>query len=722
MNKKRRLAGGKKAGGLNVEALFPAERGRVRRRQLINTDRLSGGAPAMRSLRQACLRFSEFFSFILLAFLCGSAAATNAAQPKAQAGGLPTLTTAFQAHSLSSEEAARAYPIHLRAVVTYYDPSIGSRRASLFVQDSTGAIYVELPEGSMRNLSPGMLLDVRGVSGRGEYAPIVAMPQIKVIGRASLPAHPPRASLAQLAAGIDASQWVEVEGTIHSEVEYEHNVMLQLAMDSGGTVSVVMVKQAGAHYADLVDARVRVHANASQTFNSSHQMIGVRLMCPNLSAITVVEASNGDSFHQPVLHVDQLLRWDQVHAALHRVHLSGRVTLDWPGTLLCIRDATHGICAQTAQEAHVALGDEVDVVGFAGAEHGVPVLRDAVFRIGAGGSPLAAEKLTAGQALFGNHGSQLIQVDGQLIGNDTEASDVTLLLTSGKNIFTAVLPRNMAGTDADGWKIGSFLRITGVCFVQLDAQRSAIGEGMAVPKSFKIFMRLPADVTVLREPSWWTPSHTYVLLSFVLAGTLLVLVWVVALRKRVEQQTCLLRESEERFRQMALHDALTGLASRLLLQDRLIAAVQTVRRRQTGLALIMLDVDKFKQINDSYGHLAGDEVLRVVAGRLLNLVRQTDTVARMGGDEFVVLLTDLSNAEVAERIAASIVEKLAVPVSFASVNVPVSVSVGVRTGFDGELDVDTLLKNADDALYQAKACGRNCFRVFAPEMASTRIE
>jgi diguanylate cyclase (GGDEF)-like protein len=92
---------------------------------------------------------------------------------------------------------------------------------------------------------------------------------------------------------------------------------------------------------------------------------------------------------------------------------------------------------------------------------------------------------------------------------------------------------------------------------------------------------------------------------------------------------------------LALHDALTGLATRLLLRDRLDTAVDAARRRQTGLALLMVDLDKFKDINDTFGHHAGDEVLRVTADRLLAAVRKADTVARFGGDEFVVLLADL---------------------------------------------------------------------------------
>jgi predicted signal transduction protein with EAL and GGDEF domain len=104
-------------------------------------------------------------------------------------------------------------------------------------------------------------------------------------------------------------------------------------------------------------------------------------------------------------------------------------------------------------------------------------------------------------------------------------------------------------------------------------------------------MRSPADVTVVQNPSWWTPAHGVLVLALALVVTLVVLGWVMALRRRI-------RESEERFRHMAQHDALTGLATRLVLQDRLAVALEGAKRHRTGLALLMLDIDNFKLIND----------------------------------------------------------------------------------------------------------------------------
>jgi diguanylate cyclase (GGDEF)-like protein len=129
----------------------------------------------------------------------------------------------------------------------------------------------------------------------------------------------------------------------------------------------------------------------------------------------------------------------------------------------------------------------------------------------------------------------------------------------------------------------------------------------------------------------------------------------------------------------------------------------------------MLDMDEFKKINDTFGHRVGDEVLRVTASRIVENVRKSDTVARMGGDEFVVLLPDMEDPIDAEGIAEKLVVALSAPVSFHGRDVPVSVSVGVCTGARDELNVDTLLTNVDAAMYEAKKHGRNGYRVYRPK-------
>ena len=653
---------------------------------------------------------------ILLAVLCGWSATVSGASAQEPAGQLHTLTTAQQAHSLSAVEAARGYPVHLQGVITYLDPDFGTGFAATFIHDATGGIYVEQTSKLARQLFVGALVDVHGVSAPGGFGPIVKYPRIRVLGRAPLPSHPPRVSLALLKTGAYDAQWVEVEGSVHQVIEYAHAVVLDLEMQDG-PIAIIMMKDPRTAYSNLVGAQVRIDANAAPTMNADGQMIGVHLQAPNISTLQVLEPAPSDPLAGPYIPVNQLLLWGHFSTPMQRVHLRGTVTLYWPGSLLCIRDDTRGICAKTILDTPVVVGDLVDMAGFVETDNNAPVITNAVYRSDGYNQPVAAKPATAEEILHGGSGSELIQIDGLLIGYDLTSSEVTLQLSSGDAVFPAILPKSLAGTGVNAWKIGSRLRVTGICSVRIFDVQNNVRAGVAVNKSFRVLMRSPADVVVLEHPSWWTPGHFLVLLALALIATLCVLGWVMVLRRRVEEQTILLRESESRFRHLALHDALTGLATRLLLQDRLDVGVEAARRHKKGLALLMVDIDRFKQTNDNYGHQAGDEVLRVAAQRLLNAVRKSDTVARMGGDEFVVFLSDLRNPRMAEEIAANIVATLAVPVLFAGGEVPVSASVGVCTAFAADLDVDFLLRNADAALYQAKAMGRNCYQVFSSEMA-----
>ena len=667
---------------------------------------------------------SVIFSAAIIFFACMLSARPASAQSATTSpAALRTLTKANEVHSLTTVESKRAYPVHLRAVVTYFDPSYGAETASVFVHDASGGVYVSFRAGIKEKLPPGTLIDVTGTSATGGFAPIVDHAEVKVIGQAPLPTNPHRVSVTRLLTGQEDCQWVEMDGVVRSVLDHGHNVRLRLQLE-GGIVTGVMVKEAGASYSGLMASKVRIRATAAPLFNKNSQMISVRLMIPGLSSVRILKPAKGDPFQQPIIPIDDLLRWDHADIRFSLTHVRGTVTLQWPwpGSLVCIRDATRGICAQTDQSAHLALGDVVDVAGFIGAQDGTPFITHPVFRKVDSGEKVAAETMTVEQVLQGKQDSELFHIDGRLIGYNQSTSDITLLLTSGKTVFTAVLPKKLAGPGSDltPWKIGSRLRVTGICSIHIDTESTAATEGIAEAESFRVLMRSPGDVIVLESPSWWTVAHTLALLALALLVTLVVLGWVFALRRQVARQTILLRESEQRFRHMALHDSLTGLATRLLLRDRLNAAVETANRRQKGLTLLMLDLDNFKKINDTLGHGTGDEVLRITAVRLLEVVRKSDTVARMGGDEFIVLLPDLSDPESSNRFAEILVKALAEPISFEGHEVRISASVGVCSASAGQLDADALLRCADAALYHAKASGRNCYQVFTSEMGVAR--
>ncbi|MBW7901706.1 MAG: sensor domain-containing diguanylate cyclase [Rhodocyclaceae bacterium] len=164
---------------------------------------------------------------------------------------------------------------------------------------------------------------------------------------------------------------------------------------------------------------------------------------------------------------------------------------------------------------------------------------------------------------------------------------------------------------------------------------------------------------------------------------------------------------------MAYHDPLTGLPNRTLLADRLSFLLPHCRRGRKMLAVCYLDLDGFKQINDGYGHAAGDRVLVEVAGRLVQCARENDTVARLGGDEFVLLLGDFERAGQIRRALDRILRRLAVPWRDEAHAFDLSASIGVALYPADGSEPDTLLRRADQAMYAAKQNGRNSYRFFA---------
>ncbi|HZJ71923.1 MAG TPA: sensor domain-containing diguanylate cyclase, partial [Planctomycetota bacterium] len=170
------------------------------------------------------------------------------------------------------------------------------------------------------------------------------------------------------------------------------------------------------------------------------------------------------------------------------------------------------------------------------------------------------------------------------------------------------------------------------------------------------------------------------------------------------------RRMEEAVQSAAQSDPLTGLANRLLLDDRLRVAVARLRRSGAQLAVLYIDLDRFKAVNDSLGHAAGDTLLKDVAARLRGGVRASDTVARLGGDEFVVLLEDIKERAHALRVADKILEDCRRPLRLEGRDVVATASIGIAFA-EVDLDAAGLLKRADAALYEAKAAGRDGCRV-----------
>jgi len=176
------------------------------------------------------------------------------------------------------------------------------------------------------------------------------------------------------------------------------------------------------------------------------------------------------------------------------------------------------------------------------------------------------------------------------------------------------------------------------------------------------------------------------------------------------------RQAEERIRHMANHDMLTGLPNRSLFHDRMTVALANAAREEHAVAVLYLDLDRFKSVNDLLGHQAGDRLLQEVARRLLDNVHRRDTVARLSGDEFVVLQTRITQPSEAMALAERLVKALAVPVDLDGQQMLAGTSIGIAVFPQDGTDADQLMLNADTALYRAKAEGRGTFRFFEAAM------
>ncbi len=184
------------------------------------------------------------------------------------------------------------------------------------------------------------------------------------------------------------------------------------------------------------------------------------------------------------------------------------------------------------------------------------------------------------------------------------------------------------------------------------------------------------------------------------------------------------KHAQEQMEYQAYHDSLTGLPNRLLFRDRISVALAHAKRAGRGAAVMFLDLDQFKLVNDTLGHTVGDRLLQAIGSRLVHCVRAEDTVARMGGDEFTILLADLSDRRAASPVAQKVLEAVRHPVHVDQHELYVTTSIGIAMYPDDGGDAETLLKNADRAMYRAKDLGRDNFQYATPahfDMADTRL-
>jgi PAS domain S-box-containing protein len=546
---------------------------------------------------------------------------------------LPSLTTANAAHSLLPDQAKLGYPVHLHAVVTYYDPDTAPTVGAFFACDQSGCVCVLVPPRPVLPLRAGTVIDMKGVSKPGNYAPIVIASEVHAVGQSHLPSTAPRRSLAQLMTGDDDGQWVEVEGVIHSVAQSGAHITLALAL-ADGEIRAITSREAGADYARLVDSTVVIRGNTAPVWTRNRQMVGARLLFPSMAQLRVEEPARADPFSLPARPIDTLLRFEPGVAFVHRVRVRGQVTLQWPGRWLYIQDGNQGLFIPTVQKTPTRLEEVVDVVGFPAMGEYSLKLEDAIFLPKGSGQAVAATSITVADALKGEYDAKLVQIQGRLVNQDLTSEYPTLVMSSGGMLFLALLP---GGTNAEklaSWRAGSELQLTGICSVQVDKNLSAQREGAALPVSFRVLLRSPQDVVVLRRPSWWTASRILALLAvcvlIIVFGTL----WVAALKRRVMEGTETIRAALESTADGIL---VVDSAGEMLAHNQKFAdmwsvpeAVLEVRDQQSLLEYMapqLKDREAFsRKLPATYADAKTDDVIEFKDGRVFERHSEPQTV------------------------------------------------------------------------------------------------
>ena len=458
------------------------------------------------------------------------------------------LTTALQVHQLPMSAAQRAYPVRLRAIVTYFDPVNGL----LFVQDRSDGIFVEMNGDENASMRAGDDVEVAGVT-IGSFAPDVAKPRIKILGHAHLPA-PKIASFERANLGSEDCRWIELGGVVEHVAQRNGDALLTLAWGRNTYKAHVLAPAASLMH--LVDAEVKLRGVCGALFNRKNQILGLQMFVPGAECIRVVRAPSPDPFAMSLMRIADLLRFSRARNApnmTHLVRLCGVVTYANRSGPAWVRDASGGVMIQDNATPGLAVGDLVDVVGFPAISGFSPALRGTRVKRLQSGAPPAPVRITAKDAMNGDFDGQLVQIEGKLVDRPQQPADWVLTVASGGMIFTA----HLRGDErVQPLQPGSRLRLTGICSVETEQSSDLI-----TPWTFRLLLRSPADILIVGRPPWLTVDRVVPILGGAVFLIVAALAWVGLLRRRVRTQTSTLHaqtvllQAAHRKTREALHKA-----------------------------------------------------------------------------------------------------------------------------------------------------------------------
>lgn len=303
------------------------------------------------------------------------------------------------------------------------------------------------------------------------------------------------------------------------------------------------------------------------------------------------------------------------------------------------------------------------------------------------------------------------EVSLQLLSQAIESSDSTVLIIDKEHTIS--------------YASKAFLKLTGSCDMKLEGQPISILENklslppissqelstQSLSPNTEGLIQSKLKCTDANGDTHWMKTSISLLKSHPYQETSEISHYVITFEDITD-----IKNHHDEMERMALYDPLTGLENRVLFQKRLESAIQNAKRNMVKTALLFIDIDNFKTINDSLGHQAGDEILKSVAKRLNEHVRQNDSIARISGDEFTVLLSNIKNYEDASKVTQNIINSFESPVIIDTQEVFITASIGISVTPEDSLNDTDLINNADIAMYQAKQSGRNNYQFFSEDM------
>lgn len=448
------------------------------------------------------------------------------------------LTSAEQVRQLTPAQAALHFPVRLRGIVTFCDPN----NYYFFVQDKSAGIYFRLdPSAEGAPLAAGQLIEIQGEADPGEFAPVVMARNIQIIGSGTFPNADP-VSFEQIASGQKDSQFVEIHGIVRAaQFDSDSGLFLVDIATGGGRITAYAKDLPVARTGDLVDSTIAVRGVCVTEFNHQRQLFDIRLLAPRPSDLVIETAAPKNPFNAPTLPIENLLQFTPQAPYGHRVKVSGTVIYRQDDDVLYIEDQTEGLFVETRQVGSLLPGDVVEVLGFPAKGEYTPMLQDGVFRKIASGTSPVPVSIETDEALKGTYDCRLVRIEATILDHARHSGEQFLVLqTPGGFIFHAYLESKSAGTDFSYLKNGTKVAVTGVCLIETGNSWQA-GQAWRA-KSFRLLMRSAADVSVLRWPPWWNLQK--LLWAFAFLGVVVVaaFAWVVILRRRVQEQTRIIRD------------------------------------------------------------------------------------------------------------------------------------------------------------------------------------